>query len=323
MKKWLGMIVSASLLLGISVAGATTRWDLPTGYPVHNFHTENIQAFVDEVDKATGGRLKITVHPNGSLFRAGEIKRAVQMGQVQIGEVFLPLLANEDPLMGLDGVPLLATSYAEAAKLWRVSRPALESRFARQGMRLLYSVPWPPQGLYTNKPITSGADLRGLKLRAHSPAVSRLAELAGAQPITIQAAELSQALATGTVNAIITSAATGVDTKVWEQLSHFYNIEAWLPKNAVLVSQRAFDALDRPTQEIVLKAAAAAEARGWSVSEERNRGHIDQLAKRGMKVMNPSDQLKRDLAKIGETMTADWVRAVGADGRAIIDAFQK
>lgn len=317
------LVLTATLVLFAGTSGANTRWDMPTGYPVNNFHTENIQAFADEVEKATVGKLKIIVHPNGSLFKAGEIKRAVQTGQAQIGEIFLSLLANEDPIMGLDGVPLLATSYSEAGKLWRVSRSAIEGRLARQGLKVLYTVPWPPQGLYTNKPLASAADLRGLKLRAHSPAVSRLAELVAAQPVTIQAAELSQALATGTVNAIITSAATGFDIKVWEQLSHFYNIEAWLPKNAVLVNQKALESLDRPTQEILLKAAAAAEIRGWKTSEERTKWHMEQLAARGMKIMAPGEQLKADLAKIGDTMTADWVKAVGADGKAIIDAFRK
>ncbi len=317
------LVLTAIIILFAGTSGASTRWDMPTGYPVGNFHTENIQAFADEVEKATAGKLKIVVHPNGSLFRAGEIKRAVQTGQAQIGEIFLSLLANEDPIMGLDGVPLLATSYSEAAKLWRASRSSIEGRLARQGLRVLYTVPWPPQGLYSNKPLNSIADLRGLKLRAHSPAVSRLAELVAAQPVTIQAAELSQALATGTVNAIITSAATGFDTKVWEQLSHFYNIEAWLPKNAVLVNQKAFESLDRPTQEIILKAAAAAETRGWKISEEKTKWYIEQLAARGMKIITPGEQLKADLAKIGDTMTADWVKAVGADGKAIIDAFKK
>ncbi len=310
-----------SMLAGPALA--STRWDMPTGYPVNNFHTENIQQFADEVEKATGGKLKIVVHPNGSLFRAGEIKRAVQTAQAQIGEVFLSLLANEDPMMGLDGVPLLATSYAEALKLWQVSRPAVESRFAKQGMRVLFSVPWPPQGLYTNKPLTSAADLRGLKLRAHSPAVSRLAELVAAQPITIQAAELSQALATGVVNAIITSAATGFDTKVWEQLSHFYNIEAWLPKNIVLVNQRAFEALDKPTQDTLVRLAASAEARGWKTSETKTKWYLEQLAARGLKVLAPGEQLKTDLARIGETMTAEWVRGAGPEGKAVVDTFRR
>ena len=192
-----------------SAAIAQTKWDMPTPYAATNFHTENVVQFAADVDKATGGKLKIQVHPNASLFKAPEIKRAVQGGQAQIGEILISGYSNEDPIFGVDSVPFLATSYGDAAKLWKASRKALEERFARQGMMILYSVPWPPQGIYSTKPINSAADLKGLKMRTYNPYTSRIAELAGAQPVTIQAAELAQAFATGAVNANITSGATG------------------------------------------------------------------------------------------------------------------
>src|SRR5690349_430024 len=223
----------------IGLASAQTKWDMPTAYPPSNYHTENIAQFVADIDKATGGKLKITVHPNGSLFKATEIKRAVQGGQAQIGEILISGYSNEDPIFGVDSVPFLATSYADAARLWKASRKAIEERFAKQGMKVLYSVPWPPQGIYSTKPISSMADMRGLKMRAYNPYTSRIAELAGAQPVTIQVAELAQAMATGAVNANITSGATGYDTKAWEVVKNYYDTQAWLPKNIVFVNKAA------------------------------------------------------------------------------------
>jgi TRAP-type C4-dicarboxylate transport system substrate-binding protein len=210
-------------------AAAQTKWDMPTPYAATNFHTENVVQFAADVDKATAGKLKITVHPGASLFKANEIKRAVQGGQAQIGEILLSGYSNEDPIFGTDSVPFLATSYAEAAKLWKVSKKAVDERFAKQGMKVLYAVPWPPQGVYANKPLNSIADMKGLKMRTYNPATSRIAELAGAQPVTIQAAELAQAMATGAVNANITSGATGYDTKAWEVVKNYYDTQAWLP----------------------------------------------------------------------------------------------
>jgi TRAP-type C4-dicarboxylate transport system substrate-binding protein len=304
-------------------AAAQTKWDMPTPYAATNFHTENVVQFAADVDKATGGKLKIQVHPNGSLFKANEIKRAVQGGQAQIGEILLSGYANEDAIFGTDSVPFLATSYADAAKLWKASKKAVSDRFAKQGMLVLYSVPWPPQGVYANKPLNSIADLKGLKMRTYNPATSRIAELAGAQPVTIQAAELAQAMATGAVNANITSGATGYDTKVWEQIKYFYDAQAWLPKNVVFASQKAFDALDKPTQEALLKAAAEAEARGWKTSEEKTAFYLGELKKNGMTVAPPSPALAADLKKIGDTMTGEWVKTAGPDGQAIVDAFKK
>lgn len=313
---------AASLLFSLG-ATAQTKWDMPTPYPATNFHTENIARFAAEVDKTTGGKLKITVHANQSLFKTPEIKRAIQGGQAQIGEVLLSALNNEDPVFGIDNVPFLATSYADAHKLWQASRSAIEARFARQGMKVLFSVPWPPQGLYTKKAVNAAADLKGEKVRSYSPQTARLIELLGAQPVTVQAAELAQALATGVVNANITSGATGFDSKSWEQLSHFYDVQAWLPKNVVFVNAKAFDALDKALQQVVLKAAAAAEARGWKVSEEKAKWYLEQLAAKGMKVQPPSAALRADLRKIGDTMTSEWLKSAGADGQAIVSAYRK
>ena len=317
-------LFSAALAAVISTAAiAQTKWDMPTPYAATNFHTENVMQFAADVDKATGGKLKIQVHANASLFKAPEIKRAVQGGQAQIGEILISGYSNEDPLFGVDSVPFLATSYADAAKLWKASRKALEDRFAKQGMMVLYSVPWPPQGIYSSKPINSVADLKGLKMRTYNPYTSRIAELAGAQPVTIQAAELAQAFATGAVNANITSGATGYDTKAWEVVKNYYDTQAWIPKNIVFVNKAAFDALDRPAQQALLKAAADAEARGWKTSEEKNQWYQEQLRKNGMNVAPPSAQLQADFKKIGDTMTAEWLASAGADGKAVVDAYRK
>jgi TRAP-type C4-dicarboxylate transport system substrate-binding protein len=296
---------------------------MPTPYPPANLHTVNITQFAADVDKATNGKLKITVHANASLFKAPEIKRAVQGGQAQIGEILISGYSNEDPLFGVDSVPFLATSYADAEKLWKASKKPLEDRFAKQGLMILYSVPWPPQGIYSSKPLNSVADMKGLKMRTYNPYTSRIAELAGAQPVTIQVAELAQAFATGAVNANITSGATGYDTKAWEVVKNYYDTQAWLPKNIVFANKAAFDALDKPSQQALLKAAADAEARGWKTSEEKNKWYLEQMAKNGMNVAAPSAQLKSDFRKIGETMTAEWMSSAGADGKAVVDAYRK
>ncbi len=313
----------AAALAFATGAAAQTKWDMPTAYAPTNFHTENVMLFAADVDKATAGKLKIQVHPGASLFKAPEIKRAVQSGQAQIGEILISGYSNEDPLFGIDSVPFLATSIGEAGKLWRVSKKPLEERFAKQGMKILYAVPWPPQGIYTNKPIASVADMKGLKMRAYNPATAKIAELVGAQPVTVQVAELAQAMTTGVVNANITSGATGYDTKAWEHVKYYYDTQAWIPKNIVFVSQKAFDALDKATQDALLKSAAEAEARGWKTSEEKTKWYLEQLAKNGMTVAPPNAQFKGELKKIGDTMTADWIKSAGADGQAIVDAYRK
>jgi TRAP-type transport system periplasmic protein len=320
MNKALALLIA---VVATTSTWAQTKWDLPTGYAVGSFQTENVQSFANDVEKATAGKLKITLHANGSLYKANEIKRAVQTGQTQAGEFILSGAANENPLFGLDSIPFLATSYVDARKLYEAQRPALEKLLASQGIKLLFSVPWPPQSLYSVKPINGPDDLKGTKMRAYNPATTRIAQLLKAQPTTIQLAELGQALATGTVENFLTSSASGVENKLFEQTKYFYSVAAWLPRNATVVSQKAFDALDKSAQEALLKAASSAEQRGWQSSEQKDGEFIKELVAKGMKVSPPSDSLKKELLAIGETMTADWVKAAGADGQVIVGTYRK
>lgn len=302
---------------------AQTQWDLPTGYPASNFHTENLAQFAADIDKATSGKLKITVHANASLLKAPEIKRAVQGGQAQMGEILLSNFSNEWAVFGLDGLPFLAESYEASQKLYKAQRPILEKRFAEQGLRLLYSVPWPPQGIFAKTPINSADDLRGVKWRAYNPATARIAELVRAQPVTVQAAELPQALASGVVESYMSSGSTGYDTKTYEYLKYFYDIQAWLPKNAVIVNKASFDSLDPALQTAVLKASAEAEARGWALSKAKNNEYLHLLTTKGMNVVAPSARLREDMSKVGNVMLQEWLQKTGPEGQAIIDAYRK
>lgn len=321
MKTWIAALAAAAACAG---AGAQTqKWDLPSGYGVNTFQVQNLQWFADEVKKASGGKLDITLHPGASLFKANEIKRAVQTGQTQIGEFILSGAANENVLFGIDSIPFLATTYPEAKKLDQASRASLDKLLASQGIKLLYTVPWPGQSLYTKKPLASLTDLKGTKMRAYNPATTRIAELVAAQPVTIQLAELPQALATGTVDNFLTSSASGVDSKLYEQVKYFYDVNAWLPRNAVVVNQKAFDALDRLTQTAVLNIAAQAGERGWKLSDQKDDEYLKELVTRGMVVDRSSEKLKRELKAIGERMTTEWLQKAGDEGKAVIDAYRK
>lgn len=309
---------AAAFTLG---AQAATVWDLPSAYPASNLHTQNLQQFAKDVAELSGGELTITLHDNASLYKAPEIKRAVQGNQAQAGEILLTNYANEDPIYALDGLPFLATGYDAAWKLYQAQKEALSKKLASQGMALLYTVAWPPQGIYANKDIESVDDLKGLKWRAYSPVTARIAELVGAQPVTIQQSELAQAMATGVVNAFMTSGSTGYDTKAYEYMEKFYDTQAWLPKNAVIVNQKAFDKLSDKSQQALLDASAKAEKRGWALSKEKTQWYLDSLAEHGMEIIQPSDKLMKGLDKVGETMVAEWIKRAGPEGQKIIDSY--
>jgi len=323
MKKTLSIIAAgmAAGMLSVSAMAAET-WDMPTPYPDNNFHTVNIKQFADDVKAATGGALEIVVHAGGSLIKHPEIKNAVRGGQVPIGETLLSRLSNENAVFGIDSVPFLAANYDDAKKLWAAARPQTEKLLDAQGLQVLFAVPWPPQGIYAKKEINSIDDLKGLKFRAYNAATERLAQLAGAAPTQIEAPDIAQAFATGRVDAMITSPSTGANSKAWDFVTHYYNTQAWLPKNIVLVNKAAFGKLAPDVQKAVTDAAAKAEARGWQASMAETEEKTQTLKKNGMQVLDPSDQLAADMRKIGEQMTAEWAKEAGADGAAVLDAYK-
>ena len=316
------VLTTGALSMALPVT-AQTKWDLPAAYPATNFHSVNLNTFAADVDRLSAGKLKITVHANAYLFKAPEIKRAVQGGQAQAGEILLVNFQNEWQPFGADGLPFLADSYEEGMKLYRAQKPLLEKKLAEQGMMALYAVAWPPQGIYSKKPLSSAADLKGIKWRAYSPATSRIAQLVGAQPVTVQAAEVSQAFATGVAESMMSSGSTGADAKIYEHIKYWYDTQAWLPKNLVLVNKKAFDALDKPTQDALLKAGAAAEARGLEASKRANGESLDVLRKGGMQILPPSATLSADMKKVGEVLLKEWLEKAGPEGQGLVDAFNK
>jgi TRAP-type C4-dicarboxylate transport system substrate-binding protein len=323
MKKLISVTGGVALgVLGVTSASAQ-KWDMPMAYPATNYHSENGMAFAKCVNDGAGGKVNIVVHPGGSLVSGNDIKRVVQTGQAPIGERLLSAHAKENPLYGLDSVPFLATSFADAAKLAKVAQPGLEAALAKQGLVYLYSVPWPPQGFYFKKEVKTVADMKSVKFRAYNAATARIAALAGMVPVQIEAAELSRALATGVADSFISSGSTGVDSKVWESLKYFYDVQAWLPRNTVFANKEAFDKLDPAVQKTFRTCADKAAADGAKKAEDLTAGYLATLAKNGMTVSGPSPELKADLTKIGATMTEEWLASAGADGKAIIDAFKK
>lgn len=322
MKRFATLLATTMMSTIAATAALADKWDMPLAYPATNFHSENAAAFGKCVTDGTGGAVEIATHPNGSLFAGNDIKRAVQTGQAPIGERLISAHANENPLFGIDSVPFLATSFADSEKLWGAAKEKLTAVLDSQNLVYIYAVPWPPQGFYFKKEVNAVADMKGIKFRAYNAATARIAELAGMVPVQIEAAELSQALATGVAEGFISSGSTGVDSKVWESLTHFYDVQAWLPRNVVFANKDAFDALDDATKKVIMDCGAETASTGARKSEDLTAGYLKTLADNGMTVGAPGDQLKSDLATFGTTMTEEWIKAAGDDGKAIIDAYR-
>ena len=315
------LTILVSLILSTNLANAE-KWDMALAYGAGNFHSANAAEFAKNVSEKSGGKLTIVTHPGGSLFKGGEIFRAVRTGQAQIGERFMSALGKEDPLLEIDSQPFLATSYSDAMKLYKASKPEIIKGLEEKGLVFLYAVPWPAQGLYSKKEINSVSDLKGLKFRAYNSATIRIAELTGMAPTKIEAAEISQAFSTGAVESMITSPTTGKNKKIWENgVKYFYDIAAWFPKNMVIVHRGAWNKLDSATQELIMKEAAVAERKGWDLSKKGNVADKKALAAAGMQVGKVNSELQKHFQEVGATMAGEWKKKAGSRGASVLAAY--
>lgn len=301
---------------------AATRWDMATPYVDATHHTQNVVQFAKDVKEATDGELEIVVHSGASLIKHPEIARAVRTQQVPIGEVFIGMLGNTDPIYKLDNIPFLATNFDEAKALYEASKATIEAKLDKDGMMLLYSVPWPPQGIYSNKPLNSIDDLKGAKIRAYSPTLSRLAVLLEATPTTVQTVEIPQAFSTGIIDMMFTSPTTGVSSQSWDYLDNYTDVQAWIPKNMVIVNKRAFKRLPKEVQAELLEVSQKAEQRGWEMAMQETTEKTKELAENGINVAKPNDALMTSLKQIGDEMTTEWAQEAGEEGKAVLSAYQ-
>jgi TRAP-type C4-dicarboxylate transport system substrate-binding protein len=315
------LALASGVAIGATAASAE-KWDMPMAYSASNFHSENGAVFAQCVTDGTKGEIEIVTHPGGSLFKGGDIKRAIQTGQAPIGARLLSGPQNENAIFGVDSVPFLATSFDDAEKLWVAAKPTLTEVLADQNLTLLYSVPWPPQGLYFKKEINSVAEMEGIKFRSYNNATARLAELTGMLPVSIEAAEISQAFATGVAESMVSSGSTGYDRKVWESLTHFYEVDAWLPRNYVMVNSDVWGGVSDDNKAVIQGCADAAAVEGLQRSKDYTNFTLDGLREGGMTVGPAGEQLTADLKEIGATMTTEWLEAAGDQGASIVDAFK-
>lgn len=330
MDKWAGIQKKSIVALAIAVIqmvfqlvpiearAATVDLNVATAYAKEYFQTKNLQQFADDVSIATAGQVKFTIHPDGSLIKPAEIFSGVIAGKADAGEVFLSSLAKESPIFGVDSLPFIVSGYDDAQRMWDGSRPAVEKALKARGLQLLYAVPWPPQNLYSNRPINTLKDLKGLRMRTYSPATQRIAELMGAVPVTIQLADLPKAMEEGKFDVMLTSSSSGVETKAWTKMPYYYRVSAWIPKNVVFINSKVFDKLDAETKSKVVEAAKVAEQRGWKVSREKDANNESELAANKMEIATIDPFLRKSLDRYGETLTREWLKKAGGEELTVL-----
>ena len=317
LRKTLVALGAASLMFA-----GTVNMDLNAKYGATNFHTKGAVKYAALVKKYTNGTVNIKVHAGSSLVKGNALK-AVKDGVVPMTDMFIPFTAGGGKVFGISALPFVASSYADAYKLYQISKPVYEKTFKKWNQKLLYAVSWPPSGIYTKKAIKSTADFKGIKARTYDKNSANFIKLAGGSAVALPWGEVYSALSTGLVNAVVTSSESGKNGKLWEVLTNFTKIGYAYPLQAVTINLDYWNSLDKMQQKAMLKAAKEMEKAQWAISENLDKEDLAILAKHGMKISDPTPTLKKQLADVGAKMLKSYLKDANSDIKKIFKEYRK
>ena len=305
-------------------ASAETAWDLPLAWPAGNFHVKNAEVFAEKVAEVTGGEVQITVHPGGSLgFKGPEMLKSIRDGLVPIGDVLLNQQVGEAPFLGIESVPYLASGYEEIAALHEFSRPVYEEIAAEFNQKILYMVPWPGQAVYSKNEIVTLDDVQGLKLRVVDKNGLDYMNALGGAPRQMPWGEVVPALASGAIEGVTTSSSSGVDGKFWEFLGFMNRFNWQSASNMMNVNLDAWNALSPEHQEAIETLAAELEAEFWDVSRAEDEEKLKTLADNGVKITEPTDELRAQLLETAKPMWQAFIDEAGPRADEVIAAYRE
>ncbi len=322
--------VAVLLSLGNAVfaQSESLSWTMPTPHAPNTFLVENAQRFAGDLEAASGGRIRIEVQSGGRLYTHEAIARAVREGEVPMGEFMLSGLASQDPLLGADTVPFLASGYRKAERLWQASRATIEHSLEKRNLVLLYAVPVSPPLLFTRVPLDGDTALHGLELRVPSDGAKvELASLLavsrhlGAVPVPTGTWSLPAAFEEGRLEAMFLPPDQALGLGVQRFAPYVYRVHLWLSKSAVVLNRGAFEALEPALRDALLEAARGAEERGWRLSRREAERQHARMEERGFFPTKAPVRLWADIAETRRKSTVEWTERTGEEGVGVIQAF--
>jgi TRAP-type transport system periplasmic protein len=306
-------------------AQAQTTWTLPTEYPATAIPGEGVTAFAESVNRRTGGALVIKPSYNAEMgIKSAEMIVAVRDGRSQAADAFGGALGGEHPAFGLSSLPFLATSLNEARQLAGLARPWYEKTFASFGLKLLYTTPWPPSGIWSKAPLGDVAALKGLAIRTYDATSTTVLNAAGASAVNLSFADVMPRLKDGSVTAVLSSGDGGAGRRLWEFLPHFTEVNYAVPLSFAFVSAKAYDALPEEQRKAVDAAATETEARQWNAIIGRLEANYATMRTNGVIINSaPPPGLISALKAAALPVVESWTAKAGPDGAAVLAGFRK
>lgn len=324
MKKLIAIVVGLTVAAFAAPALAKVKWDMHLNYPAGNFLSKGAAEFAQKVKEATGGEVEIVIHPGASLgFKGPELLRAVAEGQLAFAEIPTGMVEGDAPILALTAQPFIATSAKEQRLLYEVAKPTFDKVLKKFNQVMIYTSVWPFSGIYTQRPIASVADLKGLKMRVYDGTGLAFGQATGIAARKMPFSEVYPAMKAGLLDSMYTSSVSGVDAKAWEVLKFFTPINIVGPVNMYTVNADVWAKLSPKTQQAIMKVAAEMEATMWARATTADAKSRETLKAQGMTVSEISPAFRAELDALGEKLRAEWAKKAGADAQRLLQEFKK
>lgn len=319
----LTLTLAAALALAAPLAHAQTKLDVSMPWGPTEFHVVNAQNFAKRVGEVTKGQVAMTVHPGGALgIKANESLRAVEDGTVAMAEYAAFQNVGDLPLLGIESLPFLVDDYEQLKVMHSVARPAWEAALAKRGQKVLYVVPWPSQNFFTKKPIRTMDDLKGVRMRTYDRNTAEMVSKLGMVPQQMNNPDIVPVLASGRLDAVMTSGTTAAAQKYWEFLKHTYNTNHLWASNLMVVNLNTWNKLSPENRAAIEKLAREMEPEFWKVSEGEHTKRMAQLKENGMTVEPASKELLERMRAVTRPMWDDFAKSAGPEGAKILADYR-
>ena len=318
------VLFSFMTFVGLNAASAVTNWDMHLNYGAKNFHSQGAQRFADRVKAATGGRLVIRLHPGAALgFKGPELLRAVAEGQLSVSEIPTGMVEGDAPILALTAQPFISTNSFEQRLLYQLAKPTYRKVLKKFNQFTLYTSIWPFSGIYTQRPIRSVADLKGLKMRVYDGTGLAFGRMTGIAARKMPFSEVYPAMKAGLLDSMYTSSVSGVDAESWEILDYFTRINILGPVNMVNVSLDAWNKLPSDIQGIVMEIAEQMEDEMWNLAGDMDRKSTQTLKDKKVNVLEVNPKFRAELNEVGRQLRNNWLKKAGRDAQEIFALYNK
>ena len=317
------LLIALSTLVWSLPLAAQTKIDISMPWGPTEFHTQNAQKFAEAVREATKGQVAMTVHAGGALgIKANETVRALEDGAAAMAEFAAFQNVGDVPLLGIESLPFLVDDYEQLKTMHGFVRSAWEAALAKRNQKVLYVVPWPSQNFFLKKPVKTFDDLKGVRMRTYDRLTAEMVSKLGMVPQQMNNPDIVPALASGRLDAVMTSGTTAVAQKYWEFLKHTYNTNHLWASNMMAINAGVWGKLSADQRTTIEKLAKDMEPGFWKVSEAEHAQRMGQLKQNGMTVEPASKELLDRMRTVTRPMWDDFAKSIGPEGAKILADYR-